>query len=200
MQDLLRRTGPEGEQGGRTPRAVRGQRTKDTRPRRNAMSLKALLTWQREATLPLFVSGVRTWVVGQRTWGPPWVPELRGGTEPRAQLRGPRPARVGARAGSSSASDTPWRLVTEPPWASWGPRRVDSRAPAATVLTVAFRDNWFLSSLQTGAGAQRPTVRERLPWPGDRAREVSLCAATTPARLLTPPERPIGGSVPRRWQ
>lgn len=71
-------------------------------PGRNETSPKALLTRQREATVPLFVSGVRTWVVGQRAWGLAWVPELRGGTEPRAQLLGPRPAR----AASSSASDT----------------------------------------------------------------------------------------------
>lgn len=71
-------------------------------PGRNETSPKALLTRQREATVPLFVSGVRTWVVGQRAWGLAWVPELQGETEPRAQLLGPRPAR----AASSSASDT----------------------------------------------------------------------------------------------
>lgn len=50
-------------------------------PGRNATSLKALLTWQSEATVPLFVAGVRTtWVKDQRVWGLAWVLELRGGS------------------------------------------------------------------------------------------------------------------------
>lgn len=65
-------------------------------PGRNETSPKALLTWQREATVPLFVSGVRTWVVGARV-GPgatrrDRAPRPAAGTAagPRRVLLGPR--------------------------------------------------------------------------------------------------------------